>query len=180
MIFNPFRKKQAEAALSFAADDLPYRRNVGCVLANRAGQIFVGKRSDQPDPDAGWQMPQGGIDAGETPEQAVMRELYEETSIRQAEIIAAYPRTLYYDFPDELQPHIYGGNFRGQEQYWFLLQFLEDDESIRLAAHDGIAEFSAWAWRSPERVIDLAITFKRPIYERVLTYFEEYLESGKR
>lgn len=186
MVFNFFCPDQAvhtqpvsSGSTGIAA--LPYRANVGIVLVNHSGRVFVGKRSDQPDPDSGWQMPQGGIDDGETLEQALWRELGEEIGTRKAEMIASYPRPLFYDFPEQLQPKIYGGLFRGQEQHWFLLRFTGTDSDITLSGHDGQApEFSAYEWKTPDAVIALAVPFKRKIYESILYYFEEYIRSASR
>jgi putative (di)nucleoside polyphosphate hydrolase len=161
---------------------LPYRCNIGIVLVNRDGKIFIGKRRDQPDPTSGWQMPQGGIDAGEDRETALWRELQEEVGTRSAEIMAAYPRPVLYDFPPEFQPQIYGGHYRGQQQYWFLLRFMGAETDINITATHGEAapEFSAYRWEKPAAVVELAVPFKRAIYENVLYYFAEYIGYSQR
>jgi putative (di)nucleoside polyphosphate hydrolase len=151
--------------------DLPYRLNVGAALFNVTGQVFVGRRGDVP---AGgqhvWQMPQGGIDAGEDPRQAVMRELAEETGTGNAEILAEHDEWLQYDVPADLVGRAFGGRYRGQRQRWFALGFLGQDSDIRLDAHLP-AEFVEWKWVELAALPALAVPFKRHIYEAVITAF---------
>lgn len=151
--------------------DLPYRRNVGAVLFNRQGRVFVGRRSGLREDQAsfGWQLPQGGIDAGEDPALAVLRELREEVGTDAAEIIGEYPDWLNYDFPADLkQP--FRGKFRGQTQRWFALRFTGTDDMIRLDA-DPHPEFDAWRWEALSALPKLAVPFKRPIYEALAREF---------
>lgn len=167
-----------------AAEEVPgYRPNIGIVLVNDLGCVFVGKRSDQISPDDGWQMPQGGIDAGESAADALWRELQEEIGTRKAELIACFPRPLTYDFPEHARSKIYGGKFRGQSQLWFLLRFLGDNSDIHLSrslAPGERPEFSDYDWKTPEAVLNYAVPFKRAIYENVLYYFDEYIAFGRR
>lgn len=146
---------------------LPYRRNVGAVLFNHAGQVLVARRADLPNaegPAGGWQLPQGGIDADEDPRLAIFRELEEEIGTANAEILAEHPGWLTYDLP----PHLVGvalkGKFRGQTQKWFALRFLGAESEIDLG-RDRHPEFDAWRWVALAELPALAVDFKRAIYE---------------
>jgi putative (di)nucleoside polyphosphate hydrolase len=146
--------------------DLPYRANVGAVLFNAEGRVFVAHRADLPNtegPPGGWQLPQGGIDEGEDPRGAVLRELAEEIGTDRAEIIGEHPGWLSYDLPPELLGVALRGRFRGQRQRWFALRFLGTDADIRLDA-DPHPEFDAWRWAAPAELPLLAVPFKRDIY----------------
>jgi len=143
--------------------DLPYRPCVGVMLANEAGQVFVGRRKDTPE---AWQMPQGGIDRGETPRQAGLRELEEEIGTAKAEVVAETAGWHRYDLPPDLLGKVWGGRWRGQEQKWLLCRFTGRDADIRLdTAHP---EFDAWRWVRPEQTVDLIVPFKREIYRAVV------------
>ena len=156
------------------SDDLPYRLNVGAALFNARGQVFVGRRADLPAGlDHVWQMPQGGIDEGEDPRTAVMRELAEETGTADAEIIGEHPDLLTYDLPPHLIGIAFGGRYRGQRQRWFALRFRGSDADIRLDAHRP-AEFVAWRWAALEELPRLAVDFKRPIYETLARDFARF------
>ncbi|MBV8524406.1 MAG: RNA pyrophosphohydrolase [Acetobacteraceae bacterium] len=147
--------------------DLPYRPNVGAVLFNDDGRVFVARRADYPNAEGdpgGWQLPQGGMDPGEDPRAAVMRELAEEIGTTEAEIIGEHPEWLTYDLPPHLIGRALGGRYRGQRQRWFALRFKGKDEAIRLD-HDPEPEFNAWRWVSLNELPALAVDFKRPIYE---------------
>ena len=150
-----------------APSDLPYRPCVGLMLLNASGQVFVGKRIDQT--VEGWQMPQGGIDDGESPRDAVLRELHEETGTTKAEIVAELPDWLYYDLPEHLVGIAFKGKFKGQKQKWFLLRFTGQDSDIDLAAHE--PEFSDWQWFDMDVLPGMIVPFKRPIYEAVIEGF---------
>ena len=127
------------------SSDLPYRPCVGIMLFNRDGKVFVGKRIDQT--VEGWQMPQGGIDKGETPEQAALRELQEEIGTDKAEIIAEMEDWVTYDLPAHLVGVAFHGKYRGQRQKWFAMRFTGKDGDIDLTAHE--PEFSAFQWVEP-------------------------------
>lgn len=151
-----------------ARSSRPYRTGVGAVLFNRAGQVFVARRIDTPG-DA-WQLPQGGIDGGETPEQAVLRELAEEVGTNKVEIIAEARDWLSYDLPADLADTAWGGRYRGQRQKWFALRFTGGDADIDLDAGDH-PEFSAWMWADVDDLTGLIVPFKRPLYARIVAEF---------
>jgi putative (di)nucleoside polyphosphate hydrolase len=154
-------------------EGLPYRPCVGVMLVNRDGRVFAGQRLDNPGP--AWQMPQGGIDEGEDPRAAALRELAEETGIpaSAAEVVAETPDWIPYDLPLELVPRMWQGRFRGQRQRWFLLRFLGDDSLIDIATAD--PEFRAWAWVDPAELVERIVPFKRATYAAVLEAFADRL-----
>jgi len=153
---------------------LPYRLNVGAALFNRRGQVFIGRRADMPAGSAQiWQMPQGGIDEGEDPRQAVLRELEEETGTSKAEILAEHGDWLTYDLPAELAGTLFGGQFRGQRQRWFALRFLGTDADIKLDAHHA-PEFVEWRWSALAEVPFLCVPFKYETYATVAKAFAEF------
>lgn len=144
-----------------------YRRGVGIALFNRAGLVFAAQRIDTP--GQAWQMPQGGIDKGESPDQAAMRELKEEIGTDKAEIVSQLDEWLSYDLPAEVAGRLWRGGFKGQTQKWFALAFTGTDADIDLAtAHP---EFKAWRWMALDAVAEAIVAFKRPIYERVAREF---------
>jgi putative (di)nucleoside polyphosphate hydrolase len=149
-----------------------YRPGVGILLLNRDGQAFVGRRIDMPAGLAAWQMPQGGIDPGETPRQAALRELKEEVGTDQADILAESRFWHHYDLPEEIAFGLWGGRYRGQRQKWFAMRFTGADGDINPATEH--PEFDAWEWVAPERLPELIVPFKRRIYLDVLTEFREY------
>jgi putative (di)nucleoside polyphosphate hydrolase len=151
-----------------SSSDLPYRPCVGIMLFNRDGKVFVGKRIDQT--VEGWQMPQGGIDKGEAPRQAALRELLEEVGTDKAEIIAEMDDWVTYDLPEHLVGVAFKGKYRGQRQKWFALRFTGQDGDIDLTAHE--PEFSAFQWVSLEALPDLIVPFKRDIYKAVIAAFQ--------
>ncbi|MEM9196537.1 MAG: RNA pyrophosphohydrolase [Pseudomonadota bacterium] len=155
---------------------LPYRPCVGLMLLSPAGRIFAGQRIDNPGP--AWQMPQGGVDEGETPRQAALRELQEETGIRaeKVEILAQTGDWLPYDLPAHLIPRLWNGRYRGQKQLWFLMRFLGSDDDIDIAtAHP---EFSRWTWLAPEELLDRVVPFKRETYRKVIEEFRALVTAG--
>ncbi len=155
---------------------LPYRDNVGAVLFNADGLVLVARRADLPNAEGaagGWQLPQGGMDAGEDPAVAIFRELAEEIGTDQAEILAEHPRWLHYDLPVELWGKALGGKYRGQRQKWFALRFLGSDADIRLDL-DPHPEFDAWRWARLAELPGLAVAFKREIYEDLAREFARF------
>ncbi|HWB50843.1 MAG TPA: RNA pyrophosphohydrolase [Stellaceae bacterium] len=150
-------------------DAARYRSGVGIMLVNGKNKVWVGRRIDMPDGWSAWQMPQGGIDAGETPLEAALRELYEETGTDKAEIIAETGGWLHYDLPEPLRATAWGGRYRGQRQKWFLMRFVGEDAEIDLSRHE--AEFDAWKWVEPAALPGLIVDFKRPVYAALLVEF---------
>jgi putative (di)nucleoside polyphosphate hydrolase len=150
-----------------------YRRNVGIMLLNHQGFAWVGQRLDRSG-DA-WQMPQGGIDDGESPAEAALRELAEEIGTVRAEILCETPGWLSYDLPADLARQIWNGRWRGQTQRWFALRFTGSDHDIDIAtAHP---EFATWRWLPRAELPRVIVPFKRPIYEAVVAEFEPNLRA---
>jgi putative (di)nucleoside polyphosphate hydrolase len=149
---------------------LPYRRGVGLMLFNPLGKVWVGQRLDQA-PQAGWQMPQGGIDEGESAEEAALRELAEEIGTDKAKIIAESRDWLTYDLPPELLGIAWKGRYRGQKQKWFALNFLGEDGDIDINVPH--PEFAAWRWVEFPQLVKLIVPFKRPLYQQVTAEFAD-------
>ena len=149
---------------------LPYRSNVGIMMVNEKGYVFVGQRLDNN--QNAWQMPQGGIDAGEDPETAAYRELLEETGVKKQDVrfVASSSQWLSYDLPEDLIPILWNGKFRGQKQKWFLFKFLGEDGDIDIATEH--PEFSKWKWISKENLLKEIVPFKKSVYENVLKEFK--------
>ena len=148
-----------------------YRPCVGIMVLNRDGLIWIGHRSDlknQVENGVWWQMPQGGINAGEDPAAAARRELFEETHITSAEFIAEHSGWLDYDLPVEMIGRKWGGKYRGQTQKWFAMRFYGDDSEINISPPDHEIEFDAWRWAKRSELMDLIIPFKREVYRAVL------------
>jgi putative (di)nucleoside polyphosphate hydrolase len=144
--------------------DLPYRPCVGIMLFNRHGKVFVGKRIEQT--VEGWQMPQGGIDKGESPKQAALRELKEEVGTDKAEIIGEMEDWVTYDLPEHLIGVAFHGKYKGQKQKWFALRFTGEDRDIDLTSHE--PEFSAFRWVDLKTLPSLIVPFKRDTYKAVI------------
>ncbi|MCB1419085.1 MAG: RNA pyrophosphohydrolase [Notoacmeibacter sp.] len=158
--------------------ELPYRPCAGVMVLNRDGLVWAGRRIAKSDSEmAGaehlWQMPQGGIDKGETPEEAAWRELYEETGIRSASLIAEAPDWIHYDLPPELVGIALKGKYRGQKQRWFAFRFEGDESEIRINPPPGghEAEFDQWAWKPMADLPSLIVPFKRKVYDEVVAAF---------
>lgn len=147
--------------------DKPYRKGVGVVLMNSAGKVFVAQRIDTPEP--AWQMPQGGIDKGEAPLKAALRELEEETGTNKAELIAATEDWLRYDLPADLQTKVWKGKYRGQKQMWYLMRFTGTDTDINIDTDH--PEFSEWKWADFETLPDLIVGFKKDLYRQIVAAF---------
>lgn len=159
-------------------DSLPYRPCVGIMVLNRDGLVWAGRRIAEDDSEmAGavklWQMPQGGIDAGEEPLPAARRELYEETGMRSVTLLAEAPRWIDYDLPREVLGIALKGRFRGQTQKWFAFRFEGDESEIAINPPPGghTPEFDAWEWKPMAELPDLIVPFKRRSYEEVVAAF---------
>jgi putative (di)nucleoside polyphosphate hydrolase len=152
-----------------------YRPCVGVMLLNAQGLVWIGRRFQKQNDDGvghWWQMPQGGIDAGEEPAVAAMRELEEETAVRSAEIIAEAPDWYNYDLPEPLIGLSWKGKYRGQTQKWFAARFTGGDSEINLAPPGHKQEFDQWRWAKMSEVVDLIVPFKKPVYEKIITAFK--------
>jgi len=165
-------------------ESLPYRPCTGLMVLNAAGRVFVGRRRNGPehvDAAHAWQMPQGGIDPGEDPWPAALRELYEETNIRSVERLGEIEEWLSYDIPLELLGRAWKGKYRGQRQKWYALRFTGGEREIDIARPGGGAhkpEFSAWRWEPVQNLPALIVPFKRNVYERVVKEFAKFAAAS--
>lgn len=159
---------------------LPYRPCVGVMLVNAHGLVFVGKRAPggNEDTEFTWQMPQGGLDKGEDPYEAALRELYEETNVRSVEKIAETDGWVTYDLPSHLVGVAWKGKYRGQEQKWFALRFTGNDSEIDVAAPGGgeyKPEFTDWRWERIDNLSGLIVPFKRAVYDEVVAQLKPHV-----
>lgn len=155
---------QAIAKAERLIDGRLYRLGVGIALRNRLGQVFVGQRSDS---STAWQMPQGGLDDGESPLQALWRELKEEVGIdaRQARLVAMHPEWLHYDLTPDLIRRLWNSRYQGQCQRWFALDFIGEPHEIVIDdSTTAPAEFQAWRWQDIDALPDIIVDFKRDLY----------------
>lgn len=165
MVNNSFQAAGMPAHLT----SLPYRSGVGVMLFNALGQVFVAKRIDMT--TEAWQMPQGGMDSGETPQQAALRELKEEIDVdaSRLEVLRESADWYTYDLPDNLIGQIWGGRYRGQKQKWFAMRLLGDDSFINIQTPD--PEFSEWKWVDMRMLPDIIVPFKRTLYKALVDEF---------
>jgi putative (di)nucleoside polyphosphate hydrolase len=162
--------------------DLPYRPCVGLMVLDRSGRVFIGRRKEGPehvDVTHVWQMPQGGVDPGEDPWRAALRELHEETNIRSVEKLGEIADWIRYDIPRELLGAAWKGKYRGQTQKWYALRFTGDEREIDVVHPAGghEAEFAAWRWEEMAKLPGLIVPFKRSVYERVVKEFAKFAGS---
>ena len=143
---------------------LPLRTGIGIAVLNSENKVFVGKRKDNPFDK--WQMPQGGVDSNEPLLQAMKRELLEETSIKNIEVLKEFNQWLEYELPENLIGKIWKGKYRGQKQKWFVVKFLGNDSEININTKN--AEFMEWKWIDIDLLPDLIVLFKKHVYEKVL------------
>jgi len=160
-------------------ESLPYRPCAGMMVLNRAGLVFIGRRSSGPehiDATHVWQMPQGGIDRGEDPYNGALRELYEETNISSVEKLGEIAEWLVYDLPREIVGQAWKGKFRGQKQKWYALRFTGPESEINIATPAGghKPEFIDWRWVAMSKLPELVVPFKRQTYERVVAEFRKF------
>lgn len=161
-------------------ESLPYRPCVGICLINRDGLVWIGRRANEGlvehvAPGHEWQMPQGGIDPGEDPYDAAKRELWEETNVRSATVIAEAPEWYSYDIPRSVVGERWKFKWRGQTQKWFAFRFEGDDSEIDIANPPaGEREFAEWRWEPMSNLPSLIIPFKRPVYENVVMAFRAF------
>lgn len=151
---------------------LPYRPCVGVMLLNDKGQVFVGERIDTP---GAWQMPQGGIDPGEEPQEAALRELWEEIGVTsdQVEVLARTADWHTYDLPDHLLGKVWKGKYRGQKQLWFVLRLTGPESAINIETDH--PEFGQWKWSNAAELVSDIVPFKRDIYEALVAEFSDHL-----
>lgn len=154
--------------------DKDYRPCVGMMVINHQNQIFMARRIDVPETEPfAWQMPQGGIDAEETPQQAAIRELYEEIGTSNVSYLAETSDWLYYDFPPELVANKLMGQYKGQSQKWFLYRFEGQESDLNITTVH--PEFSEWCWCDSADILEMTIPFKRKVYQKVIEEFSPFL-----
>lgn len=161
------KSKSMKSLSDVQINALPYRPCVGLMVLNAQGQVFVAQRNDMR--SVAWQMPQGGVDKGEEPREAALRELEEEIGTGDAEILAESADWHSYELPRELVGKLWKGRYRGQRQKWFALRLRGDDKTINIETEH--PEFSAWKWVDISQVVDLAVPFKRDLYRKIVEEF---------
>lgn len=170
---QPIRSNAKHLMPDNSSQALPYRPCVGVMVINPQGLIWVGQRADMPGDAEGrgqwWQMPQGGIDEGEQPRVAAMREVWEETAMRSLAILGESRDWLTYDLPPELIGVAWGGKYRGQRQKWYAMRFTGAEIEIDIGPRDGHSiEFRAWRWSTLDDLVASIVPFKRDVYEQVV------------
>lgn len=153
---------------------LPFRPGVGMMILNKDNKIFVGKRINSK--TNGWQMPQGGIDIGETPSTAALREMEEEIGSGNGKILAESKNWYSYRIPDFLVPKLWDGKFCGQKQKWFLIKFLGADEEIKITTAS--PEFEEWKWVAVEELLNGVVPFKILLYQKIINEFLPLIENN--
>ena len=156
-----------------AYQDRPYRPCVGIFLLNADGFVFAGRRIDNR--AEAWQMPQGDIDHGETVMQACLREMGEEIGTQKATFLQEHDDWLHYDIPQPLADRLWHGQYRGQKQKWVALRFTGDDSDINIDTDE--PEFCEWRWIEPHALIDLAVPFKRDVYQALMHSFAPLIDG---
>ena len=154
-------------------EERPYRPCVGIFLLNASNMLFAGRRIDKR--AEAWQIPQGGIDHGETVMQACLREMGEEIGTQKAELLQQHDDWLHYDIPLPLADRLWHGQYRGQKQKWVALRFTGDDADINIDTEE--PEFCEWRWIEPHALINLAVPFKRDVYQTLMDSFAPLLDS---
>ncbi len=151
---------------------LPMRNGVGVIVLNNENKVFVGKRKDNPVDR--WQMPQGGVDIGESYLSAMKRELYEETSIKNIEILKEINGFFEYELPKNLVGIIWKGKFRGQKQKWFITRFIGNENEINLQTEN--QEFIEWKWIIPDELPGAIVDFKKKMYVELLEIIKDFID----
>ena len=151
---------------------LPMRNGVGVIVLNNENKVFVGKRKDNPVDR--WQMPQGGVDIGESYLSAMKRELYEETSIKSVEILKEINGFFEYELPKNLVGIIWKGKFRGQKQKWFITRFIGNENEINLQTKN--PEFIEWKWIIPDELPKTIVDFKKKMYDELLEILKDFID----
>jgi putative (di)nucleoside polyphosphate hydrolase len=165
-----------EKKLENSEYNLPFRPGVGMMIIDKRDRIFVGKRVDSK--SNGWQMPQGGIDLGETPSAAALREMAEEIGSDKGKIIAESKRWYSYRLPEFLVHKLWDGKYCGQRQKWFLIRFTGQDSDINVKTKH--PEFDSWRWIEIHELLDNIIPFKHKLYSRIIAEFKEFIVSKER